>query len=283
VRVTVRGTPVARERRHTLYFLAGIRDFAPVFLDTEIDMSRVRAHRADARADGLHYALVSYVVHAAARVLAWHPQANAAIVGRRRPRVAEYQDVSGKLTFDKVVGGRRVVLSAVLPALQSADLGEIQSQVDHFRDGDPDVMQEFAAVRLLHRLPQPLGRALARIGTRGLGSRPVRMGTFAVTSLGHRAVDGFQSVGGTTLTFGVGRMLDRPAVRDGEVVVAPLLRLNLAFDHRVVDGAEAADILTEVKDALEAFPGWSGDEQHRRVETVRDRARESAEHPASPL
>jgi pyruvate/2-oxoglutarate dehydrogenase complex dihydrolipoamide acyltransferase (E2) component len=41
-------------------------------------------------------------------------------------------------------------------------------------------------------------------------------------------------------------------VREGRIVVAPVLRLSLAFDHRVIDGAEAADVLTEVKEALES-------------------------------
>jgi pyruvate/2-oxoglutarate dehydrogenase complex dihydrolipoamide acyltransferase (E2) component len=42
-------------------------------------------------------------------------------------------------------------------------------------------------------------------------------------------------------------------VRDGALAVAPLMRLSLAFDHRVIDGAEAADVLTEIKDGLEGY------------------------------
>jgi hypothetical protein len=33
------------------------------------------------------------------------------------------------------------------------------------------------------------------------------------------------------------------------------MRLNLAFDHRVIDGAEAADVLADIKAGLEAFAG----------------------------
>lgn len=51
----------------------------------------------------------------------------------------------------------------------------------------------------------------------------------------------------------MGRIADRPVARDGAVVIAPVMRLSLAFDHRVIDGAEAADVLTEIKDALEAY------------------------------
>lgn len=242
------------ERRHTLYHCDEIQATAPVFLDTEVDMSRVQEHRADARRDGRRYSVVSYVLRASGSVLARHPEANAAIRGRLRPKVARYATVGGKVTLDKTLGGRRVVLSSVVPGLEQSSLDDVQQHVDRLRDGDPASMPEFEAVRKLHRLPVPVGRTLFRLATRSLAHRSELRGTVAVTSLGHRAVDSFHSVGGTTVTLGVGRIVDRPVVRDGVVVVAPVMRLSLAFDHRVIDGAEAADVLSELKDFLEAYP-----------------------------
>ncbi len=246
-------TAIARQRRHTLYFLEAVRAFAPVYLDTEIDMSRVAEHREAAREHGERVSVVSYVLYAAARALAAHPEANAAIRGRRRPRVARYREVNGKLTLDKTLDGHRVVLAVVLPALDRADLPAIQRLVDRYRDGDPATMPEFAGARALHRLPGPIGRALFRLGLSSLAKRPALLGTFAVTSLGHRPVDSFHSVGGTTVTLGVGRVRDRPVVREGRLAVAPVMRLSLAFDHRVIDGAEAADVLADIKTSLEAW------------------------------
>ncbi|TYB45748.1 2-oxo acid dehydrogenase subunit E2 [Actinomadura chibensis] len=214
-------------------------------------MTGVRAHRAAGHAAGRHYSTTAYVLHAAARVLAAHPAANAAIRGRVRPKVARYDTVNGKFTMDRTVNGERVVLSAVLTGLENASLDDVQEQLDRFRDGDPETMPEFAGARLLRRLPWPLGTLAFRAGVRPLGRRAATMGTFAVTSLAHRPVDGFHSVGGTTITLGLGRTADRPVVRDGRVAVAPVMRLNLTFDHRVVDGAEAADVLAELRDALE--------------------------------
>ncbi|RZD54875.1 acyltransferase [Streptomyces albidoflavus] len=248
---------IARERRHTLFFLDEIRPFAPVHLDTEVDMSGVLAHREAHRGDS-RLSVVTYVLHSAARVIAAHPEANAAVRGRRRPKVARFGEVSGKIALDKRVGGRRVVVSAVLPDLAKADLKHIQHELERYRDGDPETMPEFASMRLLHRLPTALARAAYRRAVRPLVAHPRFFGTFAVSSLGHRAVDGFHSVGGTTLTFGVGRIVERPVVRDGAVTRAPVMRLNLTFDHRVVDGAEAADVLTEVKEALEGYSAEEG-------------------------
>lgn len=244
---------IGRERRHTLYFLNEIRAFAPVFLDTEIDVSGIQGHRAAAREEGRRISLVTYVLHATARVLADHPEANAGIRGRVRPRVHHYESVSGKLVLDKTLNGRRIVVSAILPDLDRADPDEIQRQVDHYRKGDPALMEEYAGMRTLHRLPWPLGPAAYRRAVRPLGRRQEFMGSFSVSSLGHRPIDGFHSVGGTTITIGVGQVTERPVVRDGRIVPAPVMRLNLSFDHRVIDGAEAADVLADIKSSLERY------------------------------
>jgi pyruvate/2-oxoglutarate dehydrogenase complex dihydrolipoamide acyltransferase (E2) component len=247
-------SPLTRERRQTLYLLSELRDFAPVFLDTEVDMTALLAHREAAKQAGTRYSVVSYVLCAAGRALAAHPEANAAIRGRLRPRTARYERANGKVALDKVMGGRRVVLSGVIPGADTAALEVIQRGVEDLRDADPDTAPRFGPVRALQRLPVPLGRLAFRIRARSLRQRPDLLGTFSVTSLGHGVVDGFHSVGGTTVTFGVGRIQDRPVVRGGLLAAAPVMRLNLAFDHRVIDGAEAADVLADVRERLEARP-----------------------------
>jgi pyruvate dehydrogenase E2 component (dihydrolipoamide acetyltransferase) len=44
---------------------------------------------------------------------------------------------------------------------------------------------------------------------------------------------------------------DEPVVRDGDLDVAPILRLTLTCDHRAIDGADGADFLRTVKELLE--------------------------------
>jgi pyruvate/2-oxoglutarate dehydrogenase complex dihydrolipoamide acyltransferase (E2) component len=249
----MRTQPIARQRLHTLHFLQELRPFASVFLDTEVDMGRVLQHRSGQWRQGRPYSLVTYIMYASGRVLARHPEANAAIRGRFRPRIAYYASVDGKLTLDKTLAGQRVVVAAVLPGVDRSDLDEIQRQVEHYHEGDVAAMPEFAGMRALHRLPWPLRPAAYRWAVRPLRKRKAVNGTFAVTSLGHRPVDGFYSAGGTTITLGVGRVLDRPVVHDGKVAVAPVMRLSLTFDHRVVDGAEAADVLRDIRTSLEEF------------------------------
>src|SRR5699024_3189630 len=50
--------------------------------------------------------------------------------------------------------------------------------------------------------------------------------------------------------LGIGRIAEKPVVRNGEVVVAPVLALSLSFDHRIVDGATGQEALNQIKRLL---------------------------------
>ncbi|WP_062322962.1 dihydrolipoyllysine-residue acetyltransferase [Halolactibacillus sp. JCM 19043] len=50
--------------------------------------------------------------------------------------------------------------------------------------------------------------------------------------------------------LGIGRIQEKAVVKDGEIVVAPVLALSLSFDHRIVDGATAQFALNQVKRLL---------------------------------
>jgi pyruvate dehydrogenase E2 component (dihydrolipoamide acetyltransferase) len=54
-----------------------------------------------------------------------------------------------------------------------------------------------------------------------------------------------------TAILGLGSIEQRPVVEDGEVVAKHTLPLSLAIDHRVIDGAEAAQFVNTVKEYLE--------------------------------
>ncbi len=51
--------------------------------------------------------------------------------------------------------------------------------------------------------------------------------------------------------LGLHRSEDRPVVRDGQVVVRPMMYLALSYDHRLIDGREAVTFLVAVKNAIE--------------------------------
>jgi pyruvate dehydrogenase E2 component (dihydrolipoamide acetyltransferase) len=78
-------------------------------------------------------------------------------------------------------------------------------------------------------------------------------GTFTVTNLGMFEVDVFIPIINPpeAAILGVGRIVEKPAVVAGEIKTKPTMQLSLAYDHRIVDGAPAAQFLQRVKTVLE--------------------------------
>jgi pyruvate dehydrogenase E2 component (dihydrolipoamide acetyltransferase) len=78
-------------------------------------------------------------------------------------------------------------------------------------------------------------------------------GTFTVSNLGMFGIDVFDAVinMGQAAILAVGAIRDAPAVRDGEIVPAKLMKATLSCDHRILYGAEGAEFLARVRELLE--------------------------------
>lgn len=50
--------------------------------------------------------------------------------------------------------------------------------------------------------------------------------------------------------LGVGRIAEKPVIKDGEIVAAPVLALSLSFDHRMIDGVTAQNAMNQIKRLL---------------------------------
>jgi len=86
-----------------------------------------------------------------------------------------------------------------------------------------------------------------------LGIEEMQGGTFTITNGGI-----YGSLMSTPILnapqsgiLGMHRIEERPVVRNGQVVVRPMMYLALSYDHRIVDGKEAVTFLVRVKEALE--------------------------------
>ena len=78
-------------------------------------------------------------------------------------------------------------------------------------------------------------------------------GTFGISNLGMFDVNTFVAIiqPPQTAILAVGTVAKRPVVRDDEIVIRQTMNATISADHRVVDGAEGAQFLIEVKNALE--------------------------------
>ena len=76
-------------------------------------------------------------------------------------------------------------------------------------------------------------------------------GTFTISVLG--SVDGFTPIlsQGQSGILGVGRSVEKPVARDGEIVIREMIALSLTVDHQVIDGAVAASFLRRLQQLIE--------------------------------
>jgi pyruvate dehydrogenase E2 component (dihydrolipoamide acetyltransferase) len=139
----------------------------------------------------------------------------------------EFPELNARLEGDEIVYLDRYDLGVavqteqglVVPVVRDCDtrsLDELRAEVDRLADG-------------------------ARAGT--LTPEELRGSTFTVTSAGKLA-GLFQTPivnHPEVAILSVGRVAERPVVRDGEVTTRPSGYVSVTFDHRVVDGARAAE------------------------------------------
>ncbi|KQU55508.1 branched-chain alpha-keto acid dehydrogenase subunit E2 [Rhodococcus sp. Leaf278] len=92
---------------------------------------------------------------------------------------------------------------------------------------------------------------LARTGS--LPAARLSGGTFTLNNYGVFGVDGSAAIINhpEAAILGIGRIIDRPWVVDGQLAVRKVAQLSLAFDHRVCDGGVAGGFLRTVADFVE--------------------------------
>ena len=132
----------------------------------------------------------------------------------------------------------------------------------------PDINLGFAAqtsrgllVPVVHRAhtlnTRQLSTELAALTETGRAGRlsPAQLtgGTFTVNNYGVFGVDGSAAIINhpEVAMIGLGRIIDRPWVVDGQLAVRQVSQLTLAFDHRACDGGVAGGFLRFVADCIE--------------------------------
>lgn len=198
--------------------LASLQSTAQFTLTTEADVTAL----VEAREKLKPQVSVTYgdlLIKAAALALRDHPQMNAVVEG---------QEI--RILADINIG--------VAVALDAGLAVPVLRQVDRLS------LAQIAAV----------SRELARRARAGqLKSGDLSGGTFSVSNLGMYGVDSFTPVVNApeVAILGIGRIVERAARRDGELVWRQMMTLSLTIDHRAVDGAPAAAFLQTLAGQLQ--------------------------------
>jgi pyruvate dehydrogenase E2 component (dihydrolipoamide acetyltransferase) len=193
------------------------------YLEAEVDMSRLVEARAQIKAAAGEGDVVpsfnDMIVKACALALREHPRANGA-----------YRDGRFEL-YSRVNVGIAVAANDALV-------------VPTIFDADQKVLRQIAAE----------ARTLAQKVRDGQIIPPELSGaTFTVSNLGMFGIDSFAAVINPpqAAILAVGAIAERPVVRDGQFSTAHLMRVNLACDHRILYGAQAAEFLARIRSLLE--------------------------------
>lgn len=238
---------ISRFRRHTYLFLEKARENCPIYLSMDIDMSTIQQYRNN---ENKKLSYIAFLIQTISKVLKQYPCANSAIKAGFIPKVAYYDSVTAKFTLDKSVASERVVVAGFISNSDQLSLEDIQEKINYYKESTLEESEAFHSLRKTFSLPFTLFKWLYNFMLNNLKRRD-KFGTFTITSLGHRPIKAFFPISGTTLAFGVGAIKDTPVVQDDKIQACPLLELCMVFDHRLLDGAMAADILFAIKNKLE--------------------------------
>jgi pyruvate dehydrogenase E2 component (dihydrolipoamide acetyltransferase) len=205
--------------------LQSLQTMAQVTLTTEVDVTdamQLRDGLARQWPDGgpspLHL-----VIKATARALKEHPRMNAI---QKEHEVELVQEINVGVAVSLQEG-------LIVPTIRRADAKHLAEIARESRD-------------------------LASKAREGKASfDEVTGGTFTITNLGSYGIDAFTPIINPPQIgiLGVGRVVEKPVVYQGEITKRSMVFLSLTFDHRVIDGAPAAAFLHTVKGYLED-PWW---------------------------
>jgi 2-oxoisovalerate dehydrogenase E2 component (dihydrolipoyl transacylase) len=152
--------------------------------------------------------------------------------------LGRYPELNARIEGDEIVMGRAVQLGFAA----QTDRGLMVPVVP---DAHTCTLEQLS-MRLAERTQ------LARDGKLGPGE--LTGGTFTINNYGVFGVDGSAAIINhpEVAILGIGRIIERPWVVDGQIAVRQMTQLTLAFDHRVCDGGTAGGFLRFVADCVES-------------------------------
>ena len=230
---------------------------------TDVDMTRSLALLEKLRADwSVKITATHLVTKALAMAIARYPETNAKVRfwGKLEQRKGVDMTVLVAGEGGRDLSAHRIAAADKLPLRTLAE-ALIAATQSIRRDEDPKFKQ---SRDLVNAMPWWLMRPFLTLSSlcmnelhldlSGIGLPVDLFGAGMVTSLGMHGIDEAYApltpLGRIMVDVLVPRIKDKVWVEDGEMVIRPTLKLCATFDHRVVDGVQAARLSREVQDLL---------------------------------
>lgn len=186
----------------------------------EVEVSELVAARArinEALADkGIRLSYLPFIIKAITLALKDHPMLNAELdMEKERIIYKNYYNIG--IAMDTHEG-------LVVPVIKNADS------------------------KSLIQLAQELSALMEKAQERKLSLDDLRDGTFSITSYG--SIGGYFAVPviayPQVAIFGIGRLTEKPIVKNHELAIGQILPISMSVDHRIVDGAEVSRFVNQV-------------------------------------
>ncbi len=238
-----------------------------VYGTLDIDVTEAKRFIDRKREDGVKLTMVHMTTAVLARAMAFDvPEMNCfirrgAIVGRDHLDVMVPVQVGGDAGVTPVI----VRDAHARPVTEIA--GEIREKAARSRGG-----KEIKAAQnkyVLNRIPWPLRRPIFRllkwitvdmgVEIKALGLSAHSFGSFVVSDIGsfglNTGMTALMPAAKVPCVIVLGKIEEKPVVRNGEIVIRTILPLTGTFDHRVVDGMQIGELARGIKRAFRK-PEW---------------------------
>jgi 2-oxoglutarate dehydrogenase complex dihydrolipoamide succinyltransferase (E2) component len=189
------------------------------------------------------------------------------LVQWRRKHVDEIEQKRGvRITYLPFIAKAIIFAAREFPWINATVEGENLHVKRYFNIGMAVARDNSLIVPVVKHCEQKsllqVAREMRELGDRAnsdsLTLEEISGGTISITNAG-----GLGALGSTPIIvkpqvaiLGVHKIVEKPVVRDGEIVVRPILNFGLSFDHRVVDGAYAVQFLRRMIEYLEDIDSW---------------------------
>jgi len=242
------GDVFAKEvNRNYLYFVIDVNA-------TGMDERRLTARTSGAVVPSY----TAFAIHAIGKALKEHPDLNCMI--RDLPfnkGLSPLDDVTATVAVERRIDDADMVLAVPIHAVDQKSLEAIQGELRSMTESDVTDRQAVRELLALNRLAR-YASVVARVVTmlprlsKNLWQK-YRGGSFVVTSPGkYGGADVIIPTWPWPLTAAFGVVKPRPIVEDGQVVARNTMRLTLAADRRLANGAPLARFAERVRELLEA-------------------------------
>ena len=226
------------------------RKAVPAYILNDIDMTFAEGLRNEFREFGYMITVTAILLKAIGIAQRAHPISRQSYLpfGRR----VTLNKIVGGITVERRIGSKPSVFFGVVDSPDTKPIHQIALELKAFRDAEVDAVPQFKKERFFSSLPWMVRRIVMFVAMLVPSFRlMVHPATFGISSLGKFGISACFGPCICTSTFGVGLVEPRPVVKDGKVMVRPMMTISLSFDHRVMDFVPAARFMQDLQRLLE--------------------------------